>query len=174
VIFLGLRDDPENFYPALDIVALTSKNEGTPLTLIEAMANARPVVATAVGGVGDLLGPSLTPESSDGAYRLCERGILVRPNDAHAFCRALARLIEDAALRSELGARGCRFVQENHSKERLVADVIDLYRELVPAEISPSAGQSHVEEGENIASIDHGRSGIHRIASRRCVHSARR
>jgi glycosyltransferase involved in cell wall biosynthesis len=45
VLFLGTRDDPENFYPALDTVALTSLNEGTPLTLIEAMANARPVIA---------------------------------------------------------------------------------------------------------------------------------
>ncbi len=48
VIFAGNRRDPENFYPALDIVALTSKNEGTPLTLIEAMANGRPVIATTV------------------------------------------------------------------------------------------------------------------------------
>ena len=56
VIFAGSRRDPENFYAALDIVALTSLNEGTPLTLIEAMANARPVIATAVGGVVDLLG----------------------------------------------------------------------------------------------------------------------
>jgi glycosyltransferase involved in cell wall biosynthesis len=50
VIFVGGRKDPEYFYPALDVVALTSRNEGTPLTLIEAMANARPVVATSVGG----------------------------------------------------------------------------------------------------------------------------
>src|ERR1043166_7942070 len=52
VIFVGSRRDPEYFYPALDVVALTSRNEGTPLTLIEAMANARPVVATSVGGGG--------------------------------------------------------------------------------------------------------------------------
>ncbi len=56
VVFLGTREDPEFFYPALDVVALTSHNEGTPLTLIEAMANERPVVSTAVGGVVDLLG----------------------------------------------------------------------------------------------------------------------
>ena len=55
VIFAGGRKDPEYFYPALDIVALTSLNEGTPLTLIEAMANARPIIATLVGGVVDLL-----------------------------------------------------------------------------------------------------------------------
>ena len=54
--FTGTRDDPENFYAALDVVALTSNNEGTPLTLIEAMANARACIATAVGGVVDVLG----------------------------------------------------------------------------------------------------------------------
>src|SRR5205807_3288145 len=59
VSFLGTRNDPEDFYPALDIVALSSLNEGTPLTLVEAMANARPVVATAVGGVVDLLGGTI-------------------------------------------------------------------------------------------------------------------
>ncbi|HUF05630.1 MAG TPA: glycosyltransferase [Aridibacter sp.] len=56
VTFLGNREDPETFYAGLDIVALTSKNEGTPLSLIEAMASRRPVVSTAVGGVVDLLG----------------------------------------------------------------------------------------------------------------------
>jgi len=64
VIFSGNRRDPHNFYPALDIVALTSKNEGTPLTLIEAMANARPVIATSVGGVVDLLGEPLPTKLS--------------------------------------------------------------------------------------------------------------
>src|SRR5260370_32868830 len=70
VLFLGTRNDPEDFYPALDIVALTSLNEGTPLTLIEAMSNARPIIATAVGGVVDLLGPAVS--ALDG-YTLCER-----------------------------------------------------------------------------------------------------
>ena len=65
VVFAGTRDDPENFYAALDLVALTSLNEGTPLTLIEAMANARAVVATEVGGVVDLLGDALTEETTE-------------------------------------------------------------------------------------------------------------
>src|SRR5712692_9401499 len=98
VSFLGTRNDPENFYPALDIVALTSLNEGTPLTLIEAMANARPVIATEVGGVVDLLGePLLTVSQNDGAmgYRICQRGISVASGDARGFARGLARLIEE-------------------------------------------------------------------------------
>ena len=145
VLFTGSRRDPENFYAALDLVALTSRNEGTPLTLIEAMACERAVVATAVGGVVDLLG---APESgrggeigggatgaqkSGGPYAICERGVLVRTGDAGGFAAALARLVEDEQLRRELGARGRPYVEENYSVARLVADVTKLYEELAPA-----------------------------------------
>ena len=132
VQFTGLRDDPENFYPALDVVALTSHNEGTPLTLIEAMANARPVVATAVGGVVDLLGGVEESElRRPHSWRVCERGVQVQPGDAEAFARALAHLLGDEALRRQMGARGLEFVARNYSVDRLVADVHGLYEELL-------------------------------------------
>lgn len=121
VIFAGARKDPEYFYPALDIVALTSLNEGTPLTLIEAMANARPIVATAVGGVVDLLGEV--------------RGICVPSGDEKAFAEALEKLAADRGLRKELGARGLQYVERVHSKQRLVEDIRSLYGELINAEI---------------------------------------
>jgi glycosyltransferase involved in cell wall biosynthesis len=124
VIFAGGRKDPEYFYPALDIVALTSRNEGTPLTLIEAMANARPVVATSVGGVVDLLG--------DG------RGICVPSGDEEAFAAALSRLAADRQLQRELGARGLEFVERVYPKERLVEDIKRLYEELIVPEICVS------------------------------------
>jgi glycosyltransferase involved in cell wall biosynthesis len=126
VIFVGSRKDPEYFYPALDIVALTSKNEGTPLTLIEAMANARPVVATSVGGVVDLLGDVV----EDGPYQVCRRGIAVPADDEEAFVTALSRIIRDRSLRQELGDAGLEFVEVNYSKERLFEDIKDLYAEL--------------------------------------------
>lgn len=143
VLFLGSRKDPENFYPACDIVTLTSLNEGTPLTLIEAMANARPVIATAVGGVVDLLGSPATPaeKRDQGAgYQLCERGISVASGDANGLARGLARLVEDPALRDDLGRRGLEFVSRNYAKERLLKDMAELYRELAP----PVAGSAHV------------------------------
>ncbi|HEX5966220.1 MAG TPA: glycosyltransferase [Pyrinomonadaceae bacterium] len=121
VIFSGSRKDPEYFYPALDIVALTSLNEGTPLTLIEAMANGRPIVATSVGGVVDLLGD--------------ERGIRVRSGDEEGLASALKRLADDRQLRGDLGARGFEFVQRHYRKERLVEDIKRLYRELMIPEI---------------------------------------
>src|SRR5688572_31025853 len=109
LVFAGSRKDPEYFYPALDIVALTSLNEGTPLTLIEAMANARPIVATSVGGVVDLLG--------------ADRGIAVPRGDEEAFAAALIKLAGDKQLRYDMGARGHEFVQRNYSKERLVEEI---------------------------------------------------
>ncbi|HWW77592.1 MAG TPA: glycosyltransferase [Pyrinomonadaceae bacterium] len=133
VKFPGLRDDPENFYPALDVVALTSRNEGTPLTLIEAMANERACVATAVGGVVDLLGGVAEGElRRPHPWRICERGLQVRPGDAEAFADALAHLVADEPLRKALGRRGREYVAENYSVGRLVSDVLRLYGELSP------------------------------------------
>ena len=137
VSFLGTRNDPENFYPALDIVALTSLNEGTPLTLIEAMANARPFVATSVGGVTDLLGAPQPPNAqSDEApgYQICQRGISVAVGDAEGFARGLARLIADPKLRDDLGRMGLEFVARNYAKERLLTDIAALYRDLTEVE----------------------------------------
>lgn len=131
VIFAGGRKDPEYFYPALDIVALTSRNEGTPLTLIEAMANARPVIATLVGGVVDLLGEI---RIADGGFTICERGIGVLPGDVDGFAAGLGRLIEDKELRDRLGQRGFEFVERNYRKERLLEDIKDLYGELLNRE----------------------------------------
>jgi glycosyltransferase involved in cell wall biosynthesis len=127
VIFAGGRKDPEYFYPALDICALTSRNEGTPLTLIEAMANARPVIATSVGGVVDLLGEVV---EDAGDYKICERGISVRPDDADGFAAGLLRLIEDTSVRERVSQQGFQFVDCNYRKERLLEDIKDLYGEL--------------------------------------------
>ena len=137
VVFAGLRRDPEAFYPALDVVTLTSLNEGTPLTLIEAMSNARPIVATAVGGVADLLG-NTDPDAGRQAeaefgkpqFHVHERGISVSKNDLDSFCHGLQFLLEREPLRREMGARGREFVEKNYSKERLVADTLALYETL--------------------------------------------
>jgi glycosyltransferase involved in cell wall biosynthesis len=137
VIFAGNRRDPENFYPALDIVSLTSFNEGTPLTLIEAMANARPVVATAVGGVVDLLGEVVDKDQVD-RYSVCQRGISVASGDADAFAAGLHRLIGDTNLRKDLGERGLSYVTGNHSKERLLNDMRALYDELLQRNFLPT------------------------------------
>jgi glycosyltransferase involved in cell wall biosynthesis len=157
VSFLGNRNDPENFYPALDVVALTSLNEGTPLTLIEAMANARPVVAAAVGGVVDLLGPE---QSKDGSGCLvCERGISCPSGDAESFSRALRRLIEDEDLRTSIGSKGLVFVTRHYGKERLLADISELYAKLLPSKSPAKTASALIESPRQIGNSRKARKG---------------
>ena len=127
VLFLGNRSDADVFYAGLDVVALVSLNEGTPLSLIEAMANGKPFVSTSVGGVVDLLGDVREEKP---CFTICERGIGVASGDAAALLEALIYLAKDESLRKTLGAEGRKFVQNNYSKERLTADIINLYRDL--------------------------------------------
>lgn len=142
VIFAGNRRDLQNFYPALDIVALSSHNEGTPLTLIEAMANARPVIATNVGGVVDLLGEPL-PKTEN--YFECTRGIGVPPGDENAFAAGLHRLVNEADLRTRLAQNGKDFVKTHYSKDRLLEDVKGLYADLLGPQ--PAKVRSRSAEG---------------------------
>jgi glycosyltransferase involved in cell wall biosynthesis len=130
VLFLGSRNDPENFYPGLDVLALTSRNEGTPLSVIEGMANARPVVATLVGGVPDLLGDRVS-DATEHPFAVHERGIGVVDSDAEIFAQALDYLIANEDLRCKLGRQGQAFVLKNYAKERLLADISALYAELL-------------------------------------------
>ncbi len=127
VVFLGNRNDPEVCYAGIDIVALTSLNEGTPLSLIEAMACGKPVISTMVGGVSDLLGAI---EENRGDYFICERGIGAKSQDASGFYTGLKFLISDSDLQRSYSLKGEKFVKEGYSKDRLVADIKNLYGEL--------------------------------------------
>ena len=125
VLFLGTRRNLEHFYPALDIIASSSLNEGTPLAVIEGMSTSRPIIATAVGGNTDLLGKVVRSQYVS-QCDICERGVLVRFPEAGAFCRGLVELANDKRLRAEMAIRGRAFVECNHSMERF-KDVIQLY-----------------------------------------------
>jgi len=127
VRFTGFRRDVLALYPALDLVALTSLNEGTPLTLIEAMASARPVAVSEVGGVPDLLGAR---QSFPVGFSVWDHGVSVPTGDVARFALALGFLAEHPDLRAEMGARGRAFVERNCSRERLLNDVAKLYRAL--------------------------------------------
>ena len=128
VIFVGHRDDLDRVYSGLDVVALTSLNEGTPLSLIEAMAARVPVISTSVGGVCDLLGENT--ERMDG-FTLCERGISVPSNDNVAFANGLLYLAKNEKLRFDLAEKGYQFAVGNYGKERLVADIKSLYARML-------------------------------------------
>jgi len=131
VKFLGNRNDADVFYAGLDIVALTSLNEGTPLSLIEAMANEKPVISTAVGGVVDLLGGVQTENEN---FKVCERGVKIPANSAEDFYKGLIYLAKNETLRKSLAVKGKEFVEAEYSKERLVSDIKNLYRDLIVLE----------------------------------------
>ncbi|MBN1912914.1 MAG: glycosyltransferase [Candidatus Omnitrophica bacterium] len=127
VDFSGWQKDLARVYQDLDIVALTSINEGTPVSLIEAMASARPVVATDIGGVRDLLGKEDAGKEKKG-FRVFENGLLVKPSDAGGLAYALLFLAQNSALRIEMGGRGRDFVKTRFLKERLFEDIDKLYQ----------------------------------------------
>jgi glycosyltransferase involved in cell wall biosynthesis len=117
-LFLGYQDDVAPFYAAFDALVLPSANEGTPVSVIEALAGGRPVVATRVGGVPDVV--------RDGVD-----GFLVEPGDIDALAERLGRLAADPALAGRMGEAGRARVLERYSVERLVGDVDALYKKLL-------------------------------------------
>jgi glycosyltransferase involved in cell wall biosynthesis len=128
VIFTGFREDAVLIYADFDIAALTSLNEGTPLTLIEAMSRGCAVASTEVGGVIDLMGSRR--ETYDG-FTLWDHGITAPSRDIGAFTAGLRFLIERPELRREMGSRARAFVLARLSKERLIGDIDCLYRDLI-------------------------------------------
>jgi len=130
IVFAGTRDADE-IYATLDIAALTSRNEGTPLAIIEAMATGKPVISTAVGGVVDLLGSVEQHIAENGSFfEIRERGLTAGSDDAAGFAAGLTHLLGDEPLRRRLIERGKAYVRQKHTKQRLVADIIGMYREL--------------------------------------------
>jgi glycosyltransferase involved in cell wall biosynthesis len=122
--FVGYQRDVRPYYALFDTLILPSANEGTPVVAIESLAAQRPVVATRVGGVPDVV--------TDG-----EDGILVEPGDIAALARALAALASDPDLRARLGRAGSELVVPRYRVDRLVDDVDRLYRELLTEQRLP-------------------------------------
>ena len=131
VHFCGWVKDIPMVYADLDVLALTSNNEGTPVSMIEAMAASVPVISTDAGGVGDLLGKVLRRRGKSG-FAVCERGILCQTRDAAGFAEGLDYLIsEDTAARRERVAAARRYVEAHFGKERLIQDIESLYESLL-------------------------------------------
>ncbi len=116
----GMRLDMPAVYAASDVVALTSDNEGTPVSLIEAQAAGLPVVSTRVGGVASVI--------RDG-----ESGYVVDAGDVDQLASMLRALIGDADARSRFGEAGRRHVMESFSIDRLMDDLDTLYRQALAA-----------------------------------------
>jgi glycosyltransferase involved in cell wall biosynthesis len=110
------------------VLLQTSRNEGTPVALIQGMAAARPFVSTAVGGVVDMVSGGAA-QSCDGA-RWHANGVLVDP-DSTALAGALAALADNPALVPRMGLAGRAIASRQYRKETLVLNVDALYRELL-------------------------------------------
>jgi glycosyltransferase involved in cell wall biosynthesis len=115
VELLGERDDVPELLAAADVFVLPSRSEGMPLSVLEAMAAGVPVVASAVGGVPELVVDGVT-------------GVLVPPGDAAALAAALARLAGDAAERERMGAAARRRAEAEFGIEACRRRHLDLYR----------------------------------------------
>jgi glycosyltransferase involved in cell wall biosynthesis len=126
VVFAGYVEDAREIYSSIDIIALTSRNEGMPLTLIEAMANGKAVASTAAGGVVDLLGSV----KERGEYEIRERGLTAAVDDDAGLTAAILRLIDDDELRRSLEIRGRDHVLRTHGKDTYTEAVKSLYRDL--------------------------------------------
>ena len=118
VLFLGQRGDTSDLLVASDIFVLSSRKEGLGVAALEAMALGRPVVASRVGGLAEVIDDGRT-------------GVLVRPDDPEALGEALAKLLEDAGLRRRLGAAGPERIRDEFSPDRMVKAYERLYTDIL-------------------------------------------
>ncbi|MCJ7771911.1 MAG: glycosyltransferase [Desulfobacterales bacterium] len=130
VIFCGWVKDVASVYSDLDILALTSLNEGTPVSIIEAMASSVPVISTNAGGVVDLIGNPVSPSTSNG-FTICDNGVLCKINDSNGFANGIKYLLENESARIKIVKSACSFVKRKYVKERLISNIEILYKDLL-------------------------------------------
>ena len=118
IIFLGHVSNRQSLYHALDILLITSDFEGTPMTLLEAMASGIPVVASGVDGIAEVC--------SDGVNSL-----LAHPGDSAAFEKSLLRLIQDETLRGDLASAGRQTILERYGIQRITERIERVYCDLL-------------------------------------------
>ena len=123
IVWPGFVSEMPALNAASDVVALCSDNEGTPVSLIEALAAGRPVVSTDVGGVATVVAHERT-------------GLLVPPDDPDSLAGAITRLLDDPQLAQRLGDAGAADVHARFSLDRLVADIVRIYEEGLRARVA--------------------------------------
>lgn len=118
ISFTSWLKDVDVVNAGVEIVALTSLNEGTPVSLIEAQASGKPIATTDVGGISNIVIPG-------------KSALLSPSDDADAFANNLLKLVEDKALRDEMSGKAKDFVMEHFHYSRLVNDMSELYYRLL-------------------------------------------
>lgn len=127
VTFTGARSDIPGLLAAMDAFALSSIREGLPISLLEAMAAGKPIVATRVGGIPDVIADR-------------EDGLLVEPNDPKAFAGAICDLAADADLASRLGRRAAEKAESDYSVKATARKLEEVYARLSKGQ--SAAGQT--------------------------------
>jgi glycosyltransferase involved in cell wall biosynthesis len=135
----GVYEDAEGrgeFFSKIDVLVLPSHTEGTPNSIIEAMSHGVPVIASAVGGIPDLLGCAHGRE--------CDAGLLVPVGDDASLARAMLRLAEDGALRARMGAAARRRYERAFSPAAVVPLMLETYGRLAARRQTGDAVSLHV------------------------------
>jgi len=128
VTWLGWQQDVTSLIAQCDVLIQTSRNEGTPVAIIQGMAAGRPFLATSVGGLINMVeGPELL---NQGGCRWFSQGILAGA-DSEAFANALARLADDRILLAEMGRSARDLAAGRHRAEVLIGNIDSLYREVI-------------------------------------------
>jgi len=128
--FLGHVGDVQDVWRGAHIAVLPSRREGLPLSLLEAAACGRPLIATDVPGCREIARPNVN-------------ALLVPPDDPPALADAIARLAMDADLRVRFGAAGRRLVENEFSGARIGEEIVTLYRRLLEREATAQGGLPH-------------------------------
>jgi glycosyltransferase involved in cell wall biosynthesis len=115
VFLVGFRPDVLSVHKAFDLFVMSSVTEGLGTSLLDAMACAKPIVATTAGGMPEVVADR-------------ETGLLVPPRDDQALADAIVTLLEDERRRRSMGDAGERRVRERFSADRMVQDTLELYR----------------------------------------------
>ena len=118
VVFLGHREDTDVLLQALDIFVLPSLSEGIPMALLEAMAASRPIVASRVGGIPEII--------EDGV-----EGYLVEPMDVNTLAERCRRLIESPDVARKMGEQGRKRVESEFSATAMADRVVSVYKEVL-------------------------------------------
>ncbi len=141
VVFAGMRRDIERLLPVLDVFVLPSLTEGFGIAIVEAMAAGRPVVATQVGGIPEVV------------VHL-DTGLLVPPGDADALAAAIEAILRDPNRARALGARGQRRAREKFSIELTVKRHEELYETLVAKHAGcPLEALNPLAPSDSVASV---------------------
>jgi glycosyltransferase involved in cell wall biosynthesis len=133
VVLPGFRADILSFMRAFDVFVMPSLSEGLGTSLLDAMASAKPVVASNTGGIPEVVAHS-------------ETGFLVPPRDHHALAMAIVRLLKDSGLRERMGGAGLERVQRMFSAARMVERTLEVYQ--------AHAGAHHGDVGDRSHAVD--------------------